>query len=86
MKKRLIVVLALAAVTGMPALMEGDRAFANGGRSFFGAVYTMSNAVDGNAETVSILLGHSSLRVTEKHYAPWVKQRQELLEAAVMKA
>ena len=37
-------------------------------------------------ETVSILLGHSSVRVTEKHYSPWVKQRQELLEAAVMKA
>ena len=49
MKRRLIVVLALAAVIGMPALMEGDRAFANDGRSFFGAVYTMSNAVDGNA-------------------------------------
>jgi integrase len=37
-------------------------------------------------ETVSILLGHSSVRITEKHYAPWVKQRQELLEAAVRKA
>ena len=37
-------------------------------------------------ETVSILLGHSSVRVTEKHYAPWVKQRQVLLETAVMKA
>ena len=49
MKRRLIVVLALAAVIGMPALMAGDRAFANDGRSFFGAVYTMSNAVDGNA-------------------------------------
>lgn len=37
-------------------------------------------------ETVSILLGHSSVRITEKHYAPWVKERQGLLEAAVMKA
>ena len=37
-------------------------------------------------ETVSILLGHSSVKITEKHYAPWVKQRQQLLEAAVMKA
>jgi len=34
-------------------------------------------------ETVSILLGHSSIRITEKHYAPWVKSRQEALERAV---
>jgi len=37
-------------------------------------------------ETVSILLGHSSVRITEKHYAPWVKERQVLLEEAVRKA
>jgi len=36
-------------------------------------------------ETVSILLGHSSIRITEKHYAPWVKSRQDMLEAVVMK-
>jgi len=34
-------------------------------------------------ERVSILLGHRSVRVTEKHYAPWVKARQEQLEADV---
>ena len=34
-------------------------------------------------EQVSVLLGHSSLRVTEKHYAPWVKARQEQLEHSV---
>jgi integrase len=34
-------------------------------------------------ENVSILLGHSSIRVTEKHYAPWVRARQEQLEADV---
>lgn len=32
-------------------------------------------------ERVSILLGHSSVRVTEKHYSPWVAARQEQLEA-----
>jgi integrase len=37
-------------------------------------------------ETVAILLGHSSIRITEKHYAPWVKSRQDMLEAAVRKA
>ena len=31
-------------------------------------------------ETVSILLGHSSVRVTEKHYSPWIKRRQDRLE------
>lgn len=34
-------------------------------------------------EQVSVLLGHSSLRVTEKHYAPWVKARQDQLEQSV---
>jgi integrase len=34
-------------------------------------------------EQVSILLGHASIKVTEKHYSPWVKARQEQLEAAV---
>jgi integrase/recombinase XerD len=34
-------------------------------------------------ETVSILLGHTSIRTTQKHYAPWVKTRQDALEAAV---
>lgn len=32
---------------------------------------------------VSILLGHSSIRVTERHYSPWVKARQEQLEQDV---
>jgi integrase/recombinase XerD len=37
-------------------------------------------------ENVSILLGHSSLRITERHYSPWVKTRQMQLEAAVAKS
>jgi integrase/recombinase XerD len=32
-------------------------------------------------ERVSVLLGHSSIKVTEKHYSPWVRARQEQLEA-----
>jgi integrase/recombinase XerD len=35
--------------------------------------------------TVSTLLGHESLRTTEKHYAPWVQSRQAALEEAVKK-
>ena len=37
-------------------------------------------------ERVSILLGHSSIRVTQKHYSPWVKARQEQLEADVRRS
>ena len=37
-------------------------------------------------ERVSVLLGHRSLKVTEKHYAPWVKARQEQLEADVKRS
>lgn len=36
-------------------------------------------------DQVSVLLGHASVKVTEKHYAPWVMARQEQLEAAVRK-
>ena len=31
---------------------------------------------------VSILLGHSSVTVTQRYYSPWVQARQAQLEAA----
>jgi integrase/recombinase XerD len=34
-------------------------------------------------DVVSTLLGHASVRVTEEHYAPWVKARQDMAAAAV---
>jgi integrase/recombinase XerD len=34
-------------------------------------------------DQVSMLLGHRSIKTTEKHYAPWVKARQEQLEKSV---
>ncbi len=37
-------------------------------------------------ERVSILLGHQSTRVTEKHYNPWVRSRQEQLEEDLERA
>ena len=37
-------------------------------------------------EHVSMLLGHSSVRITERHYASWVKARQDKLEADVRRA
>src|SRR5260370_41057244 len=38
------------------------------------------------AERVSVLLGHQSVRITEKHYAPWVRARQEQLESDLARA
>jgi integrase len=35
-------------------------------------------------ERVSVLLGHSSVKITERHYAPWVQSRQAQLEADLM--
>lgn len=37
-------------------------------------------------EHVSVLLGHSSIKITERHYAPWVRERQEQMEADVRRA
>lgn len=36
-------------------------------------------------DQVSIILGHSSVKVTEKSYSPWVRARQDQLEAAVVR-
>ena len=37
-------------------------------------------------ETVSLLLGHSSVKITEKHYKPWVRSLQRKLEEDVKRA
>lgn len=37
-------------------------------------------------ERVSVLLGHGSVKITEKHYAPWVRERQEQMEVDVRRA
>jgi integrase/recombinase XerD len=37
-------------------------------------------------EDVSRLLGHTSIRITERHYNPWVKSRQAALDKAVQGA
>jgi integrase len=36
-------------------------------------------------ENVSVLLGHSSVRITERQYKPWVKTLQKKLEEEVRK-
>jgi integrase len=47
-------------------------------RDTFAVELLMSNVP---IERVSVLLGHTSIRVTEKHYSPWIRARQEQLEA-----
>src|ERR1039458_8209878 len=37
-------------------------------------------------ERVSILLGHSWVKITERHYAPWVQARQAQLESDLVRA
>ncbi len=37
-------------------------------------------------ERVSVLLGHQSVRITERHYSPWVHARQEQLEQDLKRA
>jgi len=37
-------------------------------------------------DQVSLLLGHSSVKITERHYAPFCKARQQQLTAAVKKS
>jgi site-specific recombinase XerD len=37
-------------------------------------------------DEVSRLLGHSSVLITQKHYAPWVLERQQRLAASVRTA
>jgi integrase/recombinase XerD len=37
-------------------------------------------------DRVSVLLGHRSIKITERHYNPWVESRQAQLEADVAKA
>jgi integrase/recombinase XerD len=37
-------------------------------------------------ERLSVPLGHQSVRITEKHYSPWAKSRQDQLEADLREA
>ena len=37
-------------------------------------------------ERVSILLGHQSIRITEKYYAAWTDSRQRQIEADLQSA
>jgi integrase len=36
-------------------------------------------------DTVSIMLGHSSVLITQRHYAAWTLERREKIEEAIRK-
>ncbi|HZL68622.1 MAG TPA: site-specific integrase [Candidatus Limnocylindrales bacterium] len=52
-------------------------------RDTFAVSYLMAGVP---IDRVSILLGHSSIKVTERHYLAWVRERQEQLERDVRNA
>ncbi len=68
-----------------PRLVDGKRvkAHLHMFRDTF-AVELLLNGVP--MEDVQILLGHTSIRTTEKNYAPWVRARQERLEEHIRAA
>ena len=37
-------------------------------------------------DRVSVLLGHRNIRITEKHYSAWVRERQQQLESDLQRA
>jgi integrase/recombinase XerD len=63
--------------------IAGVRGHAHRYRDSF-AVRLLSSGV--SIEDVAVLLGHADVRITQRHYAPWVKVRQERLEEAVQRA
>jgi integrase/recombinase XerD len=72
MRRTIQRVLSIAKVTGHPHRF----------RDTF-SVELLSQGED--IRTVQLLLGHSSLKTTEKHYAPYVKSFQKILDAATAK-
>lgn len=63
--------------------LAGVKGHAHQFRDFFATELLKSGV---SLETVSVLLGHQNIRVTQKHYNPWIQSRQEALEREVKKA
>jgi integrase/recombinase XerD len=59
----------------------------NGHAHRFRDTFAVELLMDGvPLERVSVMLGHSSVKITEKHYSPWIRERQEQAEADVRKS
>lgn len=64
--------------------MFKEAGIVNGHSHRFRDTFAVALLEKGNSiETVSRLLGHTSIKITERHYNPWVKSRQAALDAAV---
>jgi integrase/recombinase XerD len=69
------------------ALKNGDGTPKRSFPHMFRDTFAVENLLAGvPIDQVSLLLGHKSVKITEKHYAPFVKARQEQLTASVRKA
>lgn len=61
-----------------------DAKVTNGHAHRFRDTFAVELLLDGvPLERVSVLLGHTSIRVTEKHCSPWIRERQEQAEADI---
>jgi hypothetical protein len=81
----------VSAVFGTISLHHGPKRMADANEPYFAPIHVSAcfhapNLAGVPIERVSVLLGHQSVRVTEKHYNPWVRSRQEQLEADVRNA
>jgi hypothetical protein len=79
----------LASVGRRRSLVTGGAPFAGCARSLKckEGIHIDSVLLEGvPIERVSVLLGHSSVKITERHYAPWVQARQAQLETDLMRA
>jgi len=69
---------------GIPELNAGVAGVRDGHPHRFRDTLAVQLLLEGiPMERVSIMLGHSSVKVTERHYSPWVQARQAQLEADV---
>jgi integrase/recombinase XerD len=69
------------------AALFHDANVKNGHAHRFRDTFAVELLLDGTPiENVQAFLGHASVRVTERHYAPWVRARQERAEADVKRS